>query len=186
MHRFLRGRTGSASLEFAFAAPILLMVMIGLFEVAMILFANTVVEGAVRSASRFGLTGQTTPGLSREDVIVDRIREDSLGLVEIGPEDIDILVYPRFADVGQPEPFDDTNGNGAYDAGEDYSDVNGNGVWDPDMGAAGAGGPGDVVIYRVRYSWPMMTGYLAESFGEDVAMGASIAVRNEPFEAGGG
>lgn len=179
-------RDGTASLEFAFAAPIVILAIVGILEVAMLLFANAVVEGAVRSAARFGLTGQTTPGVSREDVIVQKIRDSSLGLVEIGPEDIDILIYPSFTDVGRPEPFDDANGNGSFDAGEPFSDVNGNGQWDPDMGAAGAGGPGEVVVYRVRYAWPLMTGLLAEQFGDRVDLGASVAVRNEPFDAAGG
>lgn len=183
---FVRRRDGSASVEFAFAAPILILVMIGIFEIAMLLFTNAVVEGAVRSASRFGLTGQTTDGVSREAVIIEKIRDGSLGLVEITPDDIDVLVYPSFADVGQPEPFDDADNDGAYDAGEAFSDVNGNGQWDSDMGAAGAGGPGEVVVYRVRYSWPMMTGMLMESFGDSVDMAASIAVRNEPFDPASG
>lgn len=186
MRAFFARRDGNASVEFAFAAPILILLMIGIFEVSMLLFSNAVVEGAVRSASRFGLTGQTTPGVSREDVIVEKIRESGLGLVEIDAGDIDVLVYPSFADVGQPEPFQDANGNGAYDGGETFSDVNGNGVWDPDMGAAGAGGPGEVVVYRVRYAWPMMTGLLADQFGDEVRMAASIAVRNEPFEPAAG
>lgn len=186
MTGFMRRENGSASLEFAFAAPILILAMIGIFEVAMILFTNAVVEGAVRSASRFGLTGQQEAGVSRQDTIVQKIRDGSLGLVEITADDIDVLVYPSFSDVGKPEPYDDANGNGSHDAGESFSDVNGNGVWDPDMGASGAGGPGEVVVYRVRYSWPMMTGYLAEQFGDSVDMASSIAVRNEPFETASG
>ncbi|MEQ8602196.1 MAG: pilus assembly protein [Marivibrio sp.] len=182
LRAFLRRPDGSASLEFAFAAPILILAMIGIFELAMLLFTNAVVEGAVRSASRFGLTGQTTTGISREEVIVEKIRDGSLGLVEITTDDIDVLVYPRFADVGRPEPFDDANGNGAFDPGEGFSDVNGNGQWDSDMGAAGAGGPGEVVVYRVRYQRGMMTGLLMDSFGASVDMAASIAVRNEPFD----
>jgi Flp pilus assembly protein TadG len=183
---FLKRADGNASVEFALGAPVLLLALIGIFEISMLLFTNAVVEGAVRTASRFGLTGQQVGGLSREQVILQRVQEDSLGLVEITTEDIDILVYPSFTDVGQPEPYQDDNGNGTYDAGESYSDINGNGSWDPDMGASGAGGPGDVVVYRVRYAWPMMTGYLAEHFGDAVDMAASIAVKNEPFEEAGG
>jgi len=186
LRAFLRRPDGAASLEFAFVAPILILAMIGVFELAMLLFTNAVVEGAVRSASRFGLTGQTTTGVSREAVIVEQIRDGSLGLVEITADDIDVLVYPSFADVGQPEPFDDADADGIYDAGEPFSDVNGNGQWDSDMGAAGAGGPGEVVVYRVRYQRGMMTGLLMESFGRSVDMAASIAVRNEPFDPAAG
>lgn len=47
--------------------------------------------------------------------------------------------------VGQPKPYTDENDNGAWNDGEPYTDVNENGTWDDDMGAAGLGGPGDVV-----------------------------------------
>lgn len=161
----------------------MILLTVGIVEVAMASFANALVEGGVRAASRFGITGQTADGVSREDLIVQEIQRTTFGLVEVGPDNVEVLVYPSFADIGQPEPFsDEAPANGAYDPGEPYTDVNGNGQWDADMGAAGAGGPNDVVVYRVSYSWATLTGLLAESFGTELAMNASIAVRNEPFE----
>jgi hypothetical protein len=84
--------------------------------------------------------------------------------------------------VGQPEPFTDENGNDAYDAGEPYTDSNGNGGWDDDMGAAGLGGPGDVVVYSMSYDWPIMIPLFQPIFGDHVTLQANIAVRNEPFD----
>ena len=94
------------------------------------------------------------------------------------------MVYDSFDDIGEPEPFTDQEPmNGAYDAGEPFSDTNGNGTWDADMGTAGVGGPGDVVVYTVSYDWPLLTGMLFSWMGTDgkVPLRASIAVRNEPY-----
>ena len=78
------------------------------------------------------------------------------------------LVYENFGDVGQPEPFTDENGNGAYDAGEAFTDVNGNGGWDEDMGAAGLGGPGDVVVYQMSYDWSIIIPMFRPFFGDTI------------------
>ncbi len=77
--------------------------------------------------------------------------------------------------------------NGQIDPGE-YVDINGNNQWDADMGAAGAGGPGAVVVYKVKYDWPLLTGLLTPLLGQNgyVTLSVSTAVRNEPFPAAAG
>ena len=169
-------------MEFAFVGPVIIMMIVGIMEISMIMFVSTLVEGGVRDAARFAITGNAASGSSREDQIIARISDVTLGIVNIGPSNISIQVYPSFADVGQPEPYqDDSPANGTYDAGETFSDINGNGTWDADMGVAGAGETGDIVIYQVDYTWPMMLGLLADSLGTSIDLQASIAVRNEPF-----
>ena len=79
------------------------------------------------------------------------------------------LVYSSFDQIGQPEPFTDGNGNGAHDAGEAFNDVNGNGEWDDDMGAAGLGGPGDIVLYDIEYETGAVTRFFEPIFGRDRA-----------------
>ena len=94
---------------------------------------------------------------------------------------IETLVYANFEDIDQPEPYHDINLNGEYDGGEPFTDVNGNGQWDSDMGLAGLGGPGDVVVYRVTYPWAILTPIVQTVAGETITHQASIAVRNEPY-----
>ncbi|WP_343562742.1 TadE/TadG family type IV pilus assembly protein [Kiloniella sp. b19] len=181
--RFRLCQKGSALIEFGFVAPILILFIVGIMEVAMIMFANGLVEGGVREAARFAITGSEINGRSREEHIIDRVNQVTLNLFNLDESNVDILIYPSFEDIGKPEPFQDTApANGQFDDGEDFNDINGNGVWDQDMGVAGAGGPQDVVIYRVNYTWPLMTGMLAKAIGTSIDMQASIAVRNEPYE----
>jgi Flp pilus assembly protein TadG len=175
------GERGTAMMEFAFLAPIFLGMLGAIMEFSGIMFVQTLLEGAAREASRYGITGATPPGVSREDEIMNIIRKNTYGIIDVDNLNTETLVYKNFGDVGQPEPFTDSNSNGAYDAGEPFTDVNGNGAWDPDMGAAGLGGPGDVVVYRMSYDWHIMIPLFRPFFGDSITLQANIAVRNEPY-----
>lgn len=177
-----RNNDGSAAIEFAFTAPLLIMTIVAIMEFSMILFLNASLEGSLRDAARFGSTGFQPSGVNREDVIIDKIQDATLGLVPIDSDKVTTLAYTDFSEVGQPEPWiDDNPANGVYDLGESYTDVNGNGQWDADMGTPGLGGACDIVVYRVETEWTLLLGLLASSIGNPIALKASTAVRNEPY-----
>ena len=178
--RFARDNDGSAAVEFAFVGPGLLLAITGVIEMSLAMFVGSMLESAVLQSSRFGITGSTPEGVSREAQVLQIVEDNTFGLVDMEEVNIETLVYPNFVDIGQPEPFTDGNGNATYDAGEPYTDINGNGQWDADMGAAGLGGPGDVVVYRISYTWGALTGLMEPIIG-DITHTSSVAVRNEPF-----
>lgn len=174
---------GIAALEFALVAPVFLMMLFGFMEFALIMTVNVLLDNAVSDAARYGLTGFALSGVSREQAILDII-EDRTGIM-LDPNQLEIstLVYQSFDQIGVEEPYVDDNGNGEFDEGETYDDVNGNGNWDPDMGANGAGGAGDVVVYTITYNWPLLTpvaGYIAE--GGSIPLSSTMVVRNEPYD----
>ncbi len=175
--------------EFALVSVPVIIMILGTLEVAIILFVNVVMEGAIRDAARFGITGYTTGGKSRETVIREIIDDRTLGFVDMSKVLITTIVYPDFDSIG-PEKYIDANGNGQYDGGETFFDVNGNGAWDANPGESSAGGAGAVVVYKVSYDWPLLTGLLAPLIGHDglISLSVSTAVRNEPFPTppGGG
>ena len=177
-----RDSSGSAATEFAFTAPLLIMVIVAIMEFSMILFLTTLLEGSLRDAARFAVTGTTPIGMTREEAIVQKLQDATMGLVSIEQENVSTLIYPAFSNVGQPEPYiDDSPSNGQYDTGESYTDINGDGEWSADMGKPGVGGECDVVVYRVESDWPLMFGLLAASIGQQFTISASTAVRNEPY-----
>ena len=178
--RLRREEDGSEAIEFALIFPGFLLILVGALEFSMMVFIGSILESAMAEASRFGITGSTPAGVSREDQVREIVRERTYGLVNIDDAHIETLVYPSFGDIGKPEPYTDTNGNNMYDEGEPYTDVNGNGQWDADMGAAGLGGPGEVVLYRITYTWGVLTPMLKPIIGS-ITQSASIAVRNEPY-----
>ena len=69
-------------------------------------------------------------------------------------------------------------------AGVNFQDINGNGVWDQDMGIAGLGNPGDVVVYTVSYPWQIMTPVVQGIIGNTFNISARTVVRNEPYNGG--
>ena len=207
--RRLRDREdGSPAAEFAFVAPILILMVIGTIEFGMIMFVTILMESGLRDAARYGITGNEFGGMSRMERIVQImpnsmapililmvigtiefgiINDRTLGLVDISQADIQILVYPDFGQIGQGEDFVDGNGNGTYDVGETFTDANGNGLWDADIGQSGPGASGQVVLYRIDYGWDLLTPLAAPLIGQNgkFTLSASIAVRNEPWNQGG-
>ncbi|MEM7022152.1 MAG: TadE/TadG family type IV pilus assembly protein [Pseudomonadota bacterium] len=173
---------GKAIVEFAFIAPVFLGMTLSIFEFSGIMFVQTLLEGGAREASRYGITGQQPEGVSRDDMILQIVGDNSFGIIDMDELVMTTKVYDSFNEVGQPEPFTDENSNGSYDLGEPYTDSNGNGTWDPDMGAVGLGGPGEVVVYTMIYDWPIMIPVFEPFFGDHVTLEANIAVRNEPFD----
>jgi len=170
-------------MEFALSAPAALLAACGVIDISMTMFVSTLAEGGLREASRLGITGYTPVGVSRQDRILQVLSEHTIGLIDMATADISFRVYRGFEDIGKPEPFVDANGNDTYDDGESFNDVNGNGAWDADMGTAGVGGPGDVVVYTMTYNWTVLTPLVASVFGNNgtIQMTASVAVRNEPW-----
>lgn len=177
-----RGVTG---IEFAVVAPAVFLTVAGVIELAMIMFVSTLSEGGLREASRFSITGFIPPGMTREERILEILEDHTIGLVDMDQATIVFKVYPTFDDIGKPEPFTDTApANGSYDAGEAFQDINGNGQWDSDMGAAGLGGPGDIVLYTIEFDWELMTPLVSPFVGQGgkLTMRSSVAVKNEPFD----
>ncbi len=163
-------------------APVFFLIVVATFELSLYLFLSGSVQSAVMMASRYGITGQQAGLLDRQQRIVDIVQDRTWGLVSIQPNDVDTLVYENFGDIGQGEPFGDTNGNGSFDDGsETFTDVNGNGLYDQDLGAAGLGGPGDIVLYKIEFQTDVLTNILQPIFGDTFNYTASVAVRNEPF-----
>ena len=180
IRRLWRDRTGVSAVEFALGLPVFLTLLIGVLEVSNLFFLSVSIENAVLRASRFGITGSTEAGMTREDQVRAIIADETFGQVNMDDVEIETLVYQQFGDIGEPEPFTDENGSGSYEDGEPFSDVNGNGVWDDDMAVAGLGDAGDIVLYRVRYAAPRLSGFMNWATRR-VTISATVAVRNEPF-----
>lgn len=181
---FKNKECGIFSIEFALIMPLLVMMMFGTIEVGLIMFTQSLMEGALRDASRYGITGQITDEEDRLVTIKNLISSRTVGLVDMDTAKIDVLSYPNFGKIGTGEAYLDGNGNAQYDAGETFTDENDNDVWDADIGNSGAGNAGDVVLYRIQYDWPLISSYMDSFIGDGgkLPLSASVAVRNEPWD----
>jgi hypothetical protein len=178
-----KDQRGSAAVEFAIVVPAVLAILFGIIEFSGVVFAQSLLETGVAQASRFGVLGSTPEGSSREAAIRRIIEKNAFGIIDADDIRVDVLAYDSFSSVGQPEPFEDANGNGSFDPNESFQDVNGNGQRDEDQGTAGAGNADEVVLYRLVYDWDIMVPIFRPFFGEQIALEAATAVRNEPFDS---
>lgn len=178
-----RSESGVSAVEFGLGAPVLFLVLVAVSEIGAILFASAALEGAAREATREIITGYAPAGVSRSDHILQVAKDRMFNLAAPGTEDISSKVYGDFSDIGEPEPYSDTNDNGEYDIGECFVDINGNVQWDADMAIAGLGGSGDVVVYTLTFQRSLMTELFARAVGLDgnITLTASTAVKNEPY-----
>jgi len=180
--RWLASERGSALVDFAILAPVLVLLLVLIVESALLLLGQILLQNAVGDAARSGIVGSALDAPSREALVRRAAQRVAGSLLRPEKLHLDTLVYPSFDDIGRPEPFVDVNGNGVRDAAEPFRDVNGNGRWDADMGRVGLGGPNDVVLYRVRYEWQPMTPLVRHLLpGGSLELRAAYAVRNEPF-----
>ena len=180
---FKTDENGVTAVEFAFAAPVLFLLIIGAFEVGNLMYSNAVLEGAAREAARRGVTGFAPCGLTREEYIQEVIDQQLIGLADPERREISTKVYQSFTDIGEPEPYVDENNDGSYNIGEEFTDENGNLQWDPDKGVVGLGSAGDVVVYDISYGVPILTNFFSKKtgIGNTIRISARAAVRNEPI-----
>jgi Flp pilus assembly protein TadG len=179
--RFLHSQGGLSTVEFAFVAPILVLLVMGTVEFSLIMFTMATMESATAATARTGKTGYIAPGMTRQQTIINTITSRTAGLLNPALFIISTTVYPNFDNVSQPEPYTDSNGNGSYSVGEPFTDINGNGTWDEDMGAAGLGNAGDIVVYNISYPWPINTPLIGLITGNPYNITVRTVVKNEPF-----
>lgn len=168
--RFGRRNDGAAAVEFAIVVVPFFALLFAIIELALVFWASQVLETAVYDTSRLVMTGQA----QKQNFDLARFRQELcsrvLGLFTCNEElmKIDVRTSGAFAsaNLGKPE-FKD----GKIDSsGFQYQ----------------TGGPGDIVVVRVMYEWPL----ILRTFGLDLAdtpsgrrlLMSAVAFRNEPYQ----
>lgn len=179
-----RNENGATAIEFAVVAPVLLLLVLGIIEFAMIMVVHNTMEGATAVSSRLGKTGYTGSGLTRQQTILNAITDRASTLLEPSKLTVSSKFYKQYDQINDPEPFIDSNGNSSHDSGESFTDINGNAQWDADMGASGYGSAGDVVVYTVSYPWALATPIISNLIGDQdgvFTITTHAVVKNEPY-----
>src|SRR5712671_899437 len=167
LRRFRRNRRGSAAVEFALVAPVFFALLFAIIETAMIFFAGQVLETVTQDSARMIMTGQAqTAGFSQ-----GQFKTYVCGKINIlfdcdNGIFIDVKSYPAFSNVSISDPID---------AGKNFVAPNN---YSP-------GGPGDIVVVRLFYKWPLIVtglGYnISNLAGSKRLLTATAAFRNEPY-----
>lgn len=179
--RIGRDCRAASMVEFALISPALVVALLGLFDMSYNIYTSSLLNGAIQQAAR----DSTIEGAAVDDGTVDRHVGDTVRRIVPSAEiAFDRKAYADFSEVGQPEDFTDVNRDGRCNEGEPFEDVNGNAAWDEDRGRAGAGGARDAVIYLVTVTYDRQFP-LSSMLGipPQVSTTARTVLRNQPYEA---
>ncbi|AOL23495.1 Flp pilus assembly protein TadG [Erythrobacter litoralis] len=177
---------GITMVEFAFVAPVMFMLILGLLELGYVAFARSTLESAILVASRNSKVAACPAQNAAliEEELIERL--DVISTFNNQPPKLVVSSYgTNFGNVGNPEPFNDIDGSGTWDAGEPYTDFNGNGQWDEDMGRDGNYGQfGEVVQFTASVDVVSIIPFVASALNQNEGfypLSAETVVRNEPF-----
>jgi Flp pilus assembly protein TadG len=180
---------GATIIEFAMVAPVLMLVLMGLFDVAHLVYVKSQLTGLMQKAARDStLEDQST--LAGQAVLDNNV----ISQVKMLAPGATVLTSRRFyrnyndATAKVPEYWGDTDHDGKCDANESYTDANGNGVWDADGGDGGSssatpgGGAQDRTIYTVNVTFtrlfPLWSFIGASS---QAKLSAKTILANQPY-----
>jgi len=170
VQRFVRGKDGAAAVEFAIVAAPFLALMFAIIETAMVFFAGQTLETAVADSARLIMTGQAQSQSFTQAQFKQQVCARIAGLFDCANGLlVDVKTYTGFSTVSTAKPID-SNGN-----------LQTNTTYTP-------GGPGDIVVVRLMYQWPMYVSLfnfstsMSDLSGNKRLLMATAAFRNEPYQ----
>jgi Flp pilus assembly protein TadG len=170
--RFRGNRRGSAAVEFALVAPVFFALLFAIIETAIVFFAGQVLESVTQSSARMILTGQAQAAAYTQQQFHDQAvcPAGSLALVLFSCSTTGIYI-----DVQSYTSFTNVTINSQINAGSNFVPPTGYSL----------GGPGDIVVVRMFYQWPLfVTGFgynISNLAGNQRLLVATAAFKNEPF-----
>jgi Flp pilus assembly protein TadG len=169
--RFLRDRRAGAAVDFALVVFPFLMVLMVMINSALILLAGQVLQTAATSAGRLVLTGQAQNANYTAAQFKTAVCASLTVMFNCASNlyiDVESTSTSSFSSINLANP---TNSNGTLNtAGYGYS----------------TGNPGDLVIVRLFYQWPITGSGLVGALMNPISpsnytLVATVAFRNEPY-----
>lgn len=177
-HRISPDQRGAAAVEFALVAPVLLMLVFGIFDVGHNMYTSSMLQGSIQQAARRA----TIQG--SDDATLDALVTQAVHSVSpYATLEFSRTAYTNFSDISRPEDFTDIDSDGTCNNGEAYEDTNGNGTWDVDRGVEGQGSARDAVLYRVTTTYRRLfpVAQFIPGQTDDFTLETQTVLRNQPF-----
>lgn len=167
VRRFARRNDGAAAVEFGMVAAPFLALMFAIMETALVFFASQTLETAVADSARLIMTGQAQSQSFNAGQFKTSVCSKIGGLFDCTSGlYVDVKTYPKFADIDSTPPT--IKPDGSIDT------------------SYNAGGPGDIVVVRLMYQWPVYASLLGlnlSNLGNNKRLLiATAAFRNEPYQ----
>jgi Flp pilus assembly protein TadG len=179
LRHLARDHRGATIIEFAFVAPVMVLLLMGLCDLTYQSYVQSILTGAMQKAGRDStIQGSTAKTATLDAAVMTAMRRVAKDATWTSTR----KSYAQFSNI-KPEVFQDNNSNGTYDQpSECFTDINGNNLWDQDPGLDGQGGANDVVLYSIRVSYPRlfpMAGLMGWTPTQTIA--ASTILKNQPY-----
>lgn len=182
--RLARDTRGATLVEFAFVAPVLVLFMMGAFDVGHTLYMESSIEGIVQKTGRDSSL-ETGTDATKQAATDEKVRVQVLALANNATLAYSRRFYRTFSQAlaARYETFSDTDGDRTCDHGEPYTDANNNGVWDADGGDQGQGGAKDKTVYTVTVTYPRMfpINNFVPGLSRNQVLTASTVLQNQPY-----
>lgn len=178
LRRLRRDSRGVTIVEFAMVAPVMLLLLLGLFDLGYRTYAQSVLQGALHDAARMATVG----GYSMNQIDT-RVKTRLSGFATRSTVSTEAASYYEFSGVSQPEKIvGDTAPLNSYNPGDCFEDVNGNNRYDTDRGRGGTGNADDIVRYSVTITFPRVfpLGILM-GWGTTQTLTSNTVLRNQPY-----
>jgi Flp pilus assembly protein TadG len=174
---FLPDSAGVTAVEFALIAPVFLMIIAGSLDLGQMVYAKSVLDGAVEKAARDS-TLETASTQAADNIVKKAVWE----ILPAARVTATRKSYFDFNNTNRGEELDDVNGDGECSPGEAYTDLNGNDTWENDLGAEGNGGANDVIVYTVNVAYePVFAMPMVPLDWSTREISATAVKRNQPF-----
>ena len=171
---------GVTIVEFAMIAPVLMLMLMGLFDLSYNMYTTEMLQGAIEHAAR----DSSIEGAPGKEAQLDAMVTTAVHAVAPAAAlTFTRRAYSSFTKAGRPEDYSDVDSDGTCDNGEPFEDANGNGKWDPDSGKAGFGGARDAVLYTVvvKYQRAFPIAGFIPGQTKDFTLSAATVLRNQPY-----
>lgn len=174
LRRFCRARTGTAAIEFAMIALPFFMLLLVIFETAIMFFAEYVMETGLAKAARMIRTGQVQEQNLSKAEFKDLICGDLKVLLDCdGKLHVDVRSFQAFSDIAGSIPPTSKDG-----------ELNPEVVADADGDGFKPGAAMEVVVARAFYDWDLIVpqfSRLGNLNGNRRLLIVGMTFRNEPF-----
>lgn len=163
--RFVRNDRGATAVEYALVAPIFLLLLVGQFELAYMMFTSVVVDGATNAAARLVRTGQVQTAADPVSTFQTQLCNNLFSIISCGSLSFDVRTASTFAGITFGLTFN-----------EDGT---------PTSTEFSTGTEGDIVVVTVTYQWTFYTPLVYVLFGDNQGstkrVYSTAVFRNEPY-----
>ena len=180
LKRLRREEDGVTLVEFAIIAPVLLLMIMGIFDMAHSQYTSALMNGAMQKAGR----DLTLQNAGVNESTIDATVESQIRSIVPASATIELvkLSHADFTDIGEAEDYTEQNNDGICNNNEVFFDENNNGQWDANRGETGIGGAKDAVLYTVNVSYDRLFPMAGlAGLPEKVELSASTVLRNQPY-----